>query len=175
LFPNSAVGIDPTWSPDGNSILFGQPPSGGNAAMHNVLQLFNVQTRRTLVVPGSEGLRSPRFSPDGKYISAVSATDYRLMLFNVAGQKWTEQGPKDTGWQCWSKDSKYVYFLIPDVEPGIFRISVDNNKLAKILSLKDFRPAGTFGASFSLTPDDDPLVLRDVGPPEIYALSWDAP
>ena len=60
-------------------------------------------------------------------------------------------------------------------EPGIFRVAVNNNKLERIASLKDFRPAGTFGAWLSLTPDDDPLVLRDVGPPEIYALSWEAP
>jgi hypothetical protein len=52
---------------------------------------------------------------------------------------------------------------------------VNGNKLEKILSLKGFRPAGTFGAWLSLTPNDDPLVLRDVGPPEIYALSWEAP
>jgi hypothetical protein len=54
-------------------------------------------------------------------------------------------------------------------------VAVSNNNLEKILSLKDFRSAGTFGAWLSLTPDDDPLVLRDVAPPEIYALAWDAP
>ena len=54
-------------------------------------------------------------------------------------------------------------------------MSVSDYKLEKIVDLKDFRPTGTWGASLSLTPEGDPLVLRDVGPPEIYALSWDAP
>jgi hypothetical protein len=49
-------------------------------------------------------------------------------------------------------------------EPGIFRVAVNGNKLEKILSLKGFRPAGTFGAWLSLTPNDDPLVLRDGRP-----------
>ena len=97
------------------------------------------------------------------------------MLFDVAAQKWTEQGPKDAGFQCWSRNSKYVYFLGFGAEAGIFRVAVNNNKVEKILSLRDFRSAGTFGAWLSLTPDDDPLVLRDVGPPEIYALSWETP
>ena len=98
------------------------------------------------------------------------------MLLDVARQKWTAQrGPKRAGWQCWSKDSKFVYFLKLDGEPGVFRVSVDNNKLERVLTLKDFREVGTWGAWLSLTPEDDPLVLRDVGPPEIYALSWDAP
>jgi hypothetical protein len=43
------------------------------------------------------------------------------------------------------------------------------------MSLKGFRLAGTWGKWFSLTPEEDPLLLRDVAPPEIYALSWDAP
>ena len=81
-----------------------------------------------------------------------------------------------TGWQSWSRDSKYVYFLAgtPNFD-GVFRVAVSDNKLEKIVDLKDFHSAGTFGAWLSLTPDDDPLVLRDTGPPEIYALSWDAP
>jgi WD40 repeat protein len=171
LLPNSVVGMDPTWSPDGSSILFGQPPH----SVVNILQIVDVQTRRVSVIPGSNGLRSSRFSPDGKYISATSASGNGLMLFDVAAQKWIEQGPKDAGFQCWSRDSKYIYFMGFGAEPGIFRVAVNTNKLERILSLMDFPPAGTFGAWLSLTPDDDPLVLRDVGPPEIYALTWEAP
>jgi dipeptidyl aminopeptidase/acylaminoacyl peptidase len=174
LLPDSVAGIDPTWSADGKSVLFAQPPSPDNTAGHKILQELDLQTQRVSVVPGSNGLRASRFSPDGKYISAISAKDEGLVLFNVAAQRWIKQGPKNAGWQCWSRDSKYIYFLGFGAEPGIFRIAVNNN-LEKILSLKDFRPAGTFGASLSLTPDDDPLVLRDVGPPEIYALTWEAP
>jgi Tol biopolymer transport system component/DNA-binding winged helix-turn-helix (wHTH) protein len=173
---DSPAGTDPTWSPDGDSILFGQPDARDDTTRPNVLRIFNLKSGRTSTVPGSEGLRSPRFSPDGRYISAISATDDKLMLFDVARQRWTAQrGPKNAGFQCWSKDSKFVYFLMLDGEPGVFRVSVDNNKLERILSLKGFRELGTYGAWLSLTPEDDPLLLRDVSPPEIYALSWDAP
>jgi DNA-binding winged helix-turn-helix (wHTH) protein/Tol biopolymer transport system component len=175
LLPDSLGGIDSTWSPDGNSLLFGQPPSPKHTGVLYILRIMDVHTRRVSAVPGSNGLRSPRFSPDGKYISATSAKGNKLMLFDVAAQKWTEQGPKDAGFQCWSRNSKYVYFLGRGAEAGIFRVAVNNNQVEKILSLRDFRSAGTFGAWFSLTPDDDPLVLRDIGPPEIYALSWETP
>ncbi len=176
LLPESEAGIDPTWSPDGNSVLFGQLAGPDSRGPKTVLQIYDLRTLSVAVVPGSEGLHSPRWSPDGKYISALSATQPRLVLFDFKTRKWTEQSRLDTGWQSWSRDSKYVYFLAfnPNLE-GVFRVTVRNNKLDKIVDLKNFRPAGSWGAWLSLTPEDDPLVLRDVGPPEIYALSLDAP
>ena len=177
LLPESEAGIDPTWSPDGNSVLFGQPPAPDNRLVKSFLQIYNLQTQSLSVVPGSEGLTSPRWSPDGRYISATSATaPFRLLLFDFKTQKWAEQARMDAGWQSWSRDSRYVYFLAGEATiDNVFRVAVSNNKVEKVLGLKDFRSAGTFGAWLSLTPEDEPLVLRDVSPPEIYALSWDAP
>jgi Tol biopolymer transport system component len=176
LLPVSMVGIDPTWSPDGNSILFGQPPAADTSLVKNSLQILNLQTQNVSVVPGSEGVRGPRWSPDGRYISATSATDTRLLLFDFRTHKWIEQAHVDAGWQSWSRDSTYVYFLAgPGTIDGVYRIAIGHNKIERVLSLKDFRSAGTFGAWLSLTPEDEPLVLRDVAPPEIYALAWEAP
>jgi len=181
LLPESEGGIDPTWSPDGDSVLFGEPPNPDNTADANtVLRILDLHTQHVSIVPGSEGLRGPRWSPDGRYISATPAVGNRLMLFDFATKKWSEQVPNiGAGWQSWSRDSKYIYYLgfPPDsgVLEGIFRVAVSSNRPQKILSLKDFQSAGTFGAWLSLTPEDDPLVLRDAGPSEIYALSWEAP
>lgn len=177
LLPGSQAGMDPSWSPDGNVILFGGPFAPDNTPEKNVLQIYNLQTQSLSVVPGSEGLKAAVWSPDGQYISAVSATaPSRLLLFDFKTQKWTEQARLDAGLKSWSRDSRHIYFLSGDASyEGLFRVAVSNNKLEKILSLKDFRTAGTWGASLSLTPEDEPLLLRDVSPPEIYALSWDAP
>jgi len=176
LLPESAAGIDLTWSPDGSSVLFGQPPAPDNSLVKNVLQIYNLQTQNVSVVSGSEGLRGPRWSPDGRYISATLATDSRLVLFDFKTKKWTEQARMNAGWQSWSRDSKYIYFLAGSATTeGVFRVAVSSNKPEEILSLKGFRSAGTFGAWLSLTPEDDPLVLRDVAPPEVYALALDAP
>ena len=75
LLTDSTAGTDPTWSPDGDSILFGQPPLRDDTTVHDVLRIFNLKSGRTSVVPGSEGLTSPRFSPDGRYISALTVRD----------------------------------------------------------------------------------------------------
>jgi Tol biopolymer transport system component len=87
----------------------------------------------------------PHWSPDGRYISAMSATvPYRPLLFDFKTQKWTEQARGDAGWLNWSRDSRYIYFLSRKATfDGVFRAAVSNNKVEKILSLKDFRLVGT--------------------------------
>jgi len=78
--------------------------------------------------------------------------------------------------QSWSRDGKYVYFFAnAGSDRGIFRVAVGDNRPEKILSLQNFRATGRFGGWHSLTPNDDPLVLRDVSTQEIYALEWEAP
>ena len=56
------------------------------------------------------------------------------------------------------------------------RVSLRDRSLVEIASLKDFKRGGTSGGFwFGLTPDNSPLLLRDVGTQEIYALDWQAP
>ena len=52
---------------------------------------------------------------------------------------------------------------------------VADHKLEKLFSLKNVRFADAGGNWTGLAPDDSPLLLRDVGSQEIYALDWEAP
>jgi len=75
----------------------------------------------------------------------------------------------------WSQDSKSVYFLDLGTHPDVFRVASNEHASHRVVGLDGFRFAGAMGAWLSLTPNDEPLVLRDVGgETEIYALHWDA-
>ena len=132
---------------------------------------------------GSEGLFQPRWSPDGRYIVAVPvpAADAngktpKLVLFDFTTEKWTDLARvNDLGFPSWSADGKYVYFEDGGSDPGIFRVRISDRKLERVVSLKEIRLAGRYGSGLSLAPDDSPLILRDTGVEEIYALDWEAP
>jgi hypothetical protein len=57
----------------------------------------------------------------------------------------------------------------------IFRFRVSRQYLGVLADLKDFRQTGTFSIWLGLAPDDSPLLLRDTGTQEIYALDWETP
>ena len=136
---------------------------------------MDLKTRQVSTLPGSEGLYAPRWSPDGRMIAALRAGSETLFVFDLATRKWTELGRILVGVPSWSRDSKYVYFDSPVGEPGFYRVRVADHKLERLFSLKNVRFADALGSWTGLAPDDSPLLLRDVGSQEIYALDWEAP
>ena len=163
--------VDVNWSPDGNSLVFGSPN-----VPNNPIWIADVRTGRVSTLPGSAGLFSPRWSPDGRYICAIhSGRPYILMLFDLSTQQWTQLIDSD-GDPTWSHDGRYIYFLVGDPADwslNISRIRVDDRRVEKIVDLKDLGrlTAGISGAEwFGLAPDGSALVAADISTSEIYAL-----
>ncbi|HXN53299.1 MAG TPA: protein kinase [Candidatus Acidoferrum sp.] len=162
---------DPTWSPDGTRIVFGGAAGNRSAS----IRILDVKTNRISTVPGSNGLYSPRWSPDGRYVVAMPFDSRSLMLFDFAAQRWDEIAKITAGFPNWSKTGEYVYFLHEQSQPSVMRVRIRDRKLEQVADLKNFRQTGYFSVWLGLAPDDSPVLLRDTGTQEIYALDWQAP
>jgi Tol biopolymer transport system component len=135
--------------------------------------VLDLKTRAATKVAGSDGLYSPRWSPDGRYIAAIPLDSLKLMLFDLTTQKWTELTKIFAAYPAWSRDSRYLYF---DGNQGYYRVQVPSGKLERLFSLEGFRAAGgAFGNWSGLAPDESPLLVRDASIQELYALDWEAP
>jgi Tol biopolymer transport system component len=167
---------DPNWSPDGKSLVFGGISTSNQGSAVYVLDM---KTRNAPKLPGSDGLFSPRRSPNGRHIAAITLDSLKFMLFDFTTQQWTElvKAKGFVSYPNWSRDGHYLYFhAILDKEEGYFRIGISDRKLERILSLKGFQAAaGAFGTWTGLAPDESPLFVRDASIQEIYALDWEAP
>ena len=164
---------DAGWSADGNRLAFG---SQFSRESESVIRLLDLRTHQVSNLPGSEGLFSPRWSPDGRYIAAMTEDSQKLMLYDFTSQKWVELAKLPMEYPCWSRSGKYVYFdLLSQSEPAAYRVRISDRKLERVVSLKGLRRVLTIGAWAGLAPDDSFLLLRDVGSQEIYALDWVAP
>jgi len=162
---------DPTWSPDGTKIAFGGPSGDPNA----VIRVLDVGSHQISTLPDSKGFFSSRWSPDGRYLVAMSFASRSLMLFDFATQKWEEIAKFSMAFPNWSKSGDYVYFLHREDQPSVMRIRIRDRKIELVADLKNFRQTGFYTAWLGMAPDDSPLLLRDTGTQEIYALDWQAP
>ena len=163
---------DPNWSPDGSKIVFG----GSSVNSASVISILDSATHKVSVLPGSQGLYSPRWSPNGRYIGAFSADESILLLFNFQSQKWTELAKGALAWENFSRDGQYLYVLSNRGAGGVLKIRVSDGKTEKVGELTNFVGTGYFSdSSLSLTPDDSLLLFRDAGTSDVYALGWEEP
>jgi Tol biopolymer transport system component len=163
----------PSWSPDGNSLLFSyvhwleKAPTG--------ISVVNLKTHKLEEIPGSEGLWEGEWSPDGRYVVARTFDSHALMLFDWHNRKWEELVKGDVGWLEWSTSGRYVYYKQLGTHAALMRASLENRKAEEVADLTKIKNTGWGGGLWvGLTPEDSPLLLRDTGTQEIYALEWHA-
>jgi DNA-binding winged helix-turn-helix (wHTH) protein/Tol biopolymer transport system component len=163
---------DPTWSPDGNSLAYGTSNRAENVRAE--LRILDLRSMKSAVMAGSQGMWSPRWSPDGKYLVALNGDSFQMkaMLFTVATGTWQElTASASLGWPAWSHDSKFV-----SVEdgPSLMRIEISSHKKEQFASLSGLRSTAYYfdrwgSGWFGLDPDDRPITTRDTGVEGIYA------
>ena len=164
---------DPTWTPKGDAIVFaGMPWLEYGISSDPNIHIVDLKTSRTSDVPESGSLFSPRWSPDGRYIAALSADSTKLMLYDIEKKTWTQLAVSRFGFENWSRDGKFLYAEdYADKTDDMVRVNVANGKVERLFSLKDVtRGFDPWEFWIGLTPDDSPLLMRDKSTQEIYSL-----
>jgi Tol biopolymer transport system component/DNA-binding winged helix-turn-helix (wHTH) protein len=169
VLPEEQNQADPNWASDGDSIAFG----GMGMEIDNVpIRILDLKSKHVSTLPRSEKFFSPRSSPAGRYVIALTRRrPYRLMLFDSQTSKWTELPGDEASYPEWSRDGKYVYFRTPQ---SVARVRISDHKIENLVDLTSIGrlPIGTFGYWFGIAPDDSPLLARDISTQEIYAIKW---
>jgi Tol biopolymer transport system component/DNA-binding winged helix-turn-helix (wHTH) protein len=177
LLPGAGEEGVPTWSRDGNSVVFGDTLHVGHASAM-AIHLLDLRNHQLSTLPGSKGLWNPRWSPDGRYIAALVLSDdprgnltdsSALLLYDFRTSRWTTLTKAENFRNLtWSRDSQYVYFHTGWPEPGMYRVHIVSGQVEPLASQKDLE--GVFDDWIGVAPDGSPLIMKDTCIDEIYAL-----
>ena len=94
------------------------------------------------------------------------------MLYDFKSQAWSRIVENTyVGDIHWSSDGRYLYYSRRGSDPAILRKRLLDGAIEQVADLKGVRQTG-FRSGFwmGLTPDNSPLLLRDIGTEEIYSL-----
>jgi Tol biopolymer transport system component len=171
----------PNWTPDEKALIFGENGARFPIAATARLHRFDFETRKRSALAGSEGLWTARVCPTGRYVAALTLDYRKLVLYDLRTSKRSELAsfPDSTVGEnpSWSNDGKWLYFDSPfSPQPAIYRISIPERRMEKVASLAGIpRVHGRVSWWIGLTPNNLPLILRDVHSQEIYSMDWIAP
>jgi serine/threonine protein kinase/Tol biopolymer transport system component len=177
LLPGGGFGVDFNIFPDGSKLIFS---SGPNANPLNI-RVLDRKTNEISILPGSENLFSPRLSPDGRHLAALTSDSGTLMLYDFGAQKWSKwlTEPGNLAYPTWSKDSTYMYFdnFLTD-HPTSRRVKIGSSQseaLYSLSSLNRYQNNNASGQWSGMAPDDSRLYVQDLSVTEVYALDVDWP
>ena len=161
----------PTWSADGRSLIFGDV-STRSGFEHATIHKLDLQSQRVFSIDAPVGMWSPRLSPDGKYLAAVSFDNRSLYIRDNARNRWQScvtmaflEEP------VWRKDSSWVQF-IGSPQPGsrvLARIGPNCQAAGRTIDLSAYEFVGDTWIGIGV--DGAPLGLLKTAD-EIYALDW---
>jgi Tol biopolymer transport system component/DNA-binding winged helix-turn-helix (wHTH) protein len=164
---------DPSFSADGKLIAFGGIPDlMGQGDTPRSIDILDLATSQIAELPGSKGLFSPRWSPDGRQIAALTLDQQKIMLYDVKTQSWRVLAVTSAADPVWSSDSRYLYFhaYMAPLNP-VSRIEVSGGHIEPMVTIKDF-PARTVSRYFfsGLTPDNAVIINVELDNSNLYSL-----
>ena len=179
LAQDSAEG-DPSWSPDGTRMAFSRITDATNTSD---IRIVDLNTRQVSVIPGSTGLFSPRWSPDGRFLAGMdfARQSTKLSLYDFATGKWLDwvNDPDGIGYPAWAPESGSIYYA--DIRyrtgvPAYNRVKVGTRQVQHLFSVPNANPYATNIGSWSgLTLDGTMMYTRDASSQNGYELDVDFP
>lgn len=171
--PETESGFDTIWSGDGRRILLGGSALVQSISIPSHIRILDLETGKVEVIPGTESLYSPRWSPDEKQILAIEDRTFRARIFDPVKGEWRLLTEEPIGYPNWSRDGKYIYAQTGSRSTAkAIRIEVATGRGEEIARM-DFNTTGNFNYWVGWTKDWEPLTLRDVGSRQIYRLDLD--
>jgi dipeptidyl aminopeptidase/acylaminoacyl peptidase len=161
------------WSPDGNQLVLTcwREKAGGVIAWY--LKLYDSRTRQLTELPDAEGMVGGTWVTQTTIVASnQGSTEFSIL--DLRTQKWHHLvSGHFVNWAV-TRDGKYLVFTTSGMEPKLQRLRFADRQIETLTSLKGLRRVvDPVEKQTQVTVDADgsPILARDIGTQEIYALT----
>lgn len=151
----------PDWSPDGSQLVVALARQTPGQPERDSLALVQFATGRMAPVPGSDGLSTARWSPDGKSLAALRNDQRRLEVYDFATRRWqVVASGAALSIPEWSRHGRFLYYqdLLAKGEP-LFRLQRRSWRRQLVADFSAQLRGGIHRCGFfGLLPDGSPLL-----------------
>ena len=159
-------GAAPDWSPDGNLLAITKPTTNFYSAT-----ILDLRSGKVSELSDSEGALGPWFTSQDTLVAA-SQDQNKFRQFDVRSGKWSDLITSEDKFVNWivSPDGKYFFYSTGGKDPRVFRMRLADRSVEEITHLNQMRSVED-GSRLNVTPEDSPLLTRDVGTQEVYSIA----
>jgi Tol biopolymer transport system component len=168
--------MNPSFSPDGSLVAFDECTwnvncSDESRSVDEPIHVANLKTGRVSALPGSEGMWTPRWSPNGRFIAGLSSPGAKLTLYDCQTRTQSKVSDAHASWPSWPWDGKFLFYETSGDSASWWRLRMRDRKTERIADLKGLQVTEWFAPA----PNNSLITKHSIGAEEIYALDFDAP
>jgi len=169
----------PDWGPDGQHFVFSAvEQKADHSGLQPSLYFRDLQSEHSTKIPDSEGLAEVRWSPDGRFLAAITEGSSLLKLYDIKKKQWMEIARgKLMAMPAWAADSRH-FFSQDILEPGepIYRFLAEHPAKERFYSFEDLLHTDVLRCGFEgFAPDGSLLVKLSRGGSNVYRIQFELP
>jgi len=172
LLPGDMDMRDADWSNDGRKLVLSRALGPKDSDARELL-LVELATRNTEKLPEAENLIAPRWSPDGRFISATADDQSELKLWDFSSKKWAVIAHGVAlGISVWSPDSRYLYFQdLLSAGESLHRYDIQSKRVELVAEFSEILNARAADrcALEGISPDGAPVIDFNRGAFDLFA------
>jgi hypothetical protein len=145
------------------------PAAFGKPSGAEKVHIFDLSTHNLSDLPGSHELWTCRWSPNGRYISALTIEGQKLKLYDFSTNRWRLTNAAHVNNPNWTSDSRFIYYDTEAKDRMLQRVRISDGRVEQLVDLSDYPSVAAWWSG--LSPANQPLLLRNLGSTEIYSLA----
>jgi DNA-binding winged helix-turn-helix (wHTH) protein/Tol biopolymer transport system component len=167
--------VAPQLAPDRSAVVYAaaDTPSGALS-----LHVMDRKTGVQKLLAGSAGMRISRWSPDGKYLAALSEDNSRIAVLDLRTQRWKEIAKgKVFGPPSWARDSRSLYYQdVLEAQEPIHQVGINGHALNSFPACGDLLVGNVLRCGFeALSPEGAFVLQLTRGDHDLFSLELKLP